>query len=173
MIGKPLKELTDRCEGNCLGALKETLKTRQPVELRFVECHHANKQRQVVSVTASPLLGVKDGFTGAVMVVRDETRLVSLERRLQERQEIDNIVGRSQGIEKVRAMIRDLADVQTTVLVTGDSGTGKELVVDALHYSGERHRPPGQGQLRGPFGKPAGKRAVRARGRRLHRGGEG
>jgi transcriptional regulator with PAS, ATPase and Fis domain len=76
------------------------------------------------------------------MVVRDETRLVSLERRLQERQKIDNIVGRNAGIEKVRAMIRDLADIQTTVLVTGDSGTGKELVVDALHYSGERRDGP-------------------------------
>ena len=141
-VGKPLQELADRCEGNCLGALDETMKTRQPVKLRFVECHTAGGQRQVVSVTASPLLDVKDRFSGAVMVVRDETRLVSLERRLQERQKIDNIVGRSEGIEKVRAMIRDLADVQTTVLVTGDSGTGKELVVDALHYSGERRDGP-------------------------------
>ncbi|MGB8336351.1 MAG: sigma 54-interacting transcriptional regulator [Desulfobacterales bacterium] len=142
VIGKPLTELADHCDGNCFGALEETLKTRQPVKLRFVECRHANKQRQVISVTASPLLGVKDRFAGAVMVVRDETRLVSLERRLRERKQIDNIVGRSQGIEKVRAMIRELADVQTTVLVSGDSGTGKELVVDALHYSGERHSGP-------------------------------
>jgi len=141
-IGQPLTELADRCDGNCIGALSETLKTRQPVKLRFIECRLAGGQQQVVSVTASPLLGVKDRFTGAVMVVRDETRLVSLERRLQERQKIDNIVGRSQGIEKVRALIRDLADVQTTVLISGDSGTGKELVVDALHYSGERRDGP-------------------------------
>ena len=141
-VGKPLQNLTDHCEGNCLGALDETMRTRQPVELRFVECHAASGQQKIVSVTASPLLDVKDRFSGAVMVVRDETRLVSLERRLQERQKIDNIVGRSEGIEKVRAMIRDLADVQTTVLVTGDSGTGKELVVDALHYSGERRDGP-------------------------------
>jgi PAS domain S-box-containing protein len=141
-LGKPLQELADRCEGNCLGALNETMKTRQPVKLRFVECRSAGGQQKVVSVTASPLLDTKKRFSGAVMVVRDETRLVSLERRLQERQKIDNIVGRNAGIEKVRAMIRDLADIQTTVLVTGDSGTGKELVVDALHYSGERRDGP-------------------------------
>ena len=142
IIGKQLTELADRCDGNCIGALSETLKTRQPVKLRFIECRLAGGQQQVVSVTASPLLGVKDRFTGAVMVVRDETRIVSLERRLQERQKIDNIVGRSKNIEKVRALIRDLADVQTTVLISGDSGTGKELVVDALHYSGERCNGP-------------------------------
>jgi len=93
-------------------------------------------------VTASPLLDVKERFSGAVMVVRDETRLVSLERRLLVRQKIDSIVGRSQGIEKVRTLIRDLADVQTTVLVTGASGTGKELVVEALHYCGDRRQGP-------------------------------
>ena len=138
MVGKPLTEFADRCDGNCIGALSDALKTRQPVKLHFVECRLAGGQQQVVSVTASPLLGVKGQFTGAVMVVRDETLVVSLERRLQERQKIDSIVGRSQDIEKVRALIRDLADVQTTVLISGDSGTGKELVVDALHYSGER-----------------------------------
>jgi two-component system response regulator HydG len=142
VVGKPLRVLSDRCKGNCLGALTEALKTRQPVKQRFVECRTAGGRQQVVSVTASPLRSVNDRLSGAVMVVRDETRLVSLERRLQERQKIDNIVGRSQGIEKVRALIRDLADVQTTVLISGDSGTGKELVVDALHYSGERCNGP-------------------------------
>jgi len=141
-IGKPLPEIAARCDGNCIGVLGETLATRQPVKLRFVECRSARGEQQVVSVTASPLLGVKDRFSGAVMVVRDETRLVNLERRLQERREIDGIVGRSESIEKVRAMIRDLADLQTTVLILGESGTGKELVVDALHHCGARREGP-------------------------------
>ena len=142
LIGKPLRELADRCDGNCVGALGETLKTRKPVKLRFVECRSTQGKQQVVSVTASPLLGVKGRSTGAVMVVRDETRLVSLERRLQERQRIDSIVGRSEASEKVRAMIRDLADVRTTVLISGESGTGKELVVNALHHCGPRRQGP-------------------------------
>jgi two-component system response regulator HydG len=142
VTGKPLRELADRCDGNCIGALGETLKTRKPVELHFVECRPARGKQQVVSVTASPLLEAKGRVTGAVMVVRDETRLVSLERRLQERQKIDSIVGRSEAIEKVRTMIRDLADVQTTVLISGESGTGKELVVNALHFCGDRRQGP-------------------------------
>ena len=137
-VGKPLGRLRERCNGNCLGALTEALKTRRPVEMRFVECLTTGGRKQIVSVTASPLLDARKRFTGAVMVIRDETRLVSLERRLQVRQEIDSIVGRSEGIEKVRASIRDLADVQTTVLISGESGTGKELVVNALHSCGER-----------------------------------
>jgi two-component system response regulator HydG len=141
-IGRPLRELATGCNGNCVGALGEALATRQPVKLRFVECRSDRGKQQVVSVTASPLQGRKDRFAGAVMVVRDETRLVSLERRLQERQKIDGIVGRSEGIDKVRALIHELADVRTTVLITGESGTGKELVVNALHYCGGRRKGP-------------------------------
>jgi two-component system response regulator HydG len=140
--GRPLRELATGCNGNCIGALGEALATRQPVKLRFVECRSDRGKQQVVSVTASPLQGGKDRFAGAVMVVRDETRLVSLERRLQERQKIDGIVGRSEGIDKVRALIHELADVRTTVLITGESGTGKELVVNALHYCGGRRKGP-------------------------------
>ena len=67
--------------------------------------------------------------------MRDETRLVDLERILKEN---DPIVGKNKAIRKARSLIRDLSDVQTTVLVTGESGTGKELVVDDLHRNGER-----------------------------------
>jgi len=76
------------------------------------------------------------------MVIRDETRLHELERSLEERREFDHIVGKSQGIRKVKTLIRELADVQTTVLITGESGTGKELVVEALHRIGERRDNP-------------------------------
>ena len=142
LVGRPLRELADRCDGNCLGALGEALQTRQPMKLRFVECRSTQGKQQIVSVTASPLLGVQGRATGAVMVVRDETRLMNLERRLRERQSIDSIVGRTEVIGKMRDLILDLADVQTTVLVSGESGTGKELVVNALHRCGPRRQGP-------------------------------
>ncbi|HEY5765612.1 MAG TPA: sigma 54-interacting transcriptional regulator, partial [Candidatus Deferrimicrobiaceae bacterium] len=142
VIGKPLQELATRCNGSCIGALGDALAARQPVELRFIDCRSAPGKQQVVSVTASPLLGGKNRFAGAAMVVRNETRLVSMERTLQGSREIDAIVGLSKSIEKVRAMIRDLADVRTTVLITGESGTGKELVVNALHHWGQRRQGP-------------------------------
>jgi DNA-binding NtrC family response regulator len=41
-------------------------------------------------------------------------------------------------MQKIYASIENLADLQTTVLITGESGTGKELVAEALHYKGLR-----------------------------------
>ena len=141
-IGKSVWVLADRCQGKCIEALDGILKDRKTLEMRYVECRTEPGGRQVVSLTASPLLDSAGAFTGAVLVIRDETRLVELERSLKETQETGPIVGKSTAMRRVRSLIKDLTDVQTTVLVTGESGTGKELVVEELHRSGERRQKP-------------------------------
>ncbi len=52
------------------------------------------------------------------------------------------LVGGSKAMESVRGMIRKVADSPTTVLVTGETGTGKELVADALHRLSQRAKKP-------------------------------
>ena len=52
------------------------------------------------------------------------------------------IVGRSPAIEEVRRRIATVAATDSTVLVTGETGTGKELVARAIHREGPRHREP-------------------------------
>ena len=142
VIGRPMLSVTGDCSGRCLGALARTLKTQEPAEMNYLRCLANPNPRQVVSVTSSPLLDSGNRFSGGVMVVKDETRLADLERSLSERREFDKIIGKSTGIEKVRSLIQDLANLQTTVLITGESGTGKELVAEALHFGGERKDKP-------------------------------
>jgi len=95
-----------------------------------------------VAINVSPLIDNKGVFSGAVMVVRDETRLANLEENLRERRQFHNIIGKSEQIQKVFTLIENLADIQTTILITGESGTGKELVAEALHYTGVRSNKP-------------------------------
>ncbi len=138
MIGKTFDSVKTDCEGKCIAALKETIERKQQVEMSRIECRNKNRQGQVVSITVSPLLDNQGKFSGAVLVAKDETNLVNLERNLKERKQFHNIIGKSEAIQKIYSLIEDLADVQTTVLITGESGTGKELVADALHYKGGR-----------------------------------
>ncbi len=88
---------------------------------------------------------------------RDELRLVvrkamemqglseenrRLREELAERAEFRNIVGISQGMERVFATVRKVADTEATVLITGESGTGKELVARAIHSLSSRRYGP-------------------------------
>ena len=57
-------------------------------------------------------------------------------------QSFHNIIGRSRKMQHIFALIQQIAGVDTTVLVTGETGTGKELIVDALHALSHRSQEP-------------------------------
>lgn len=67
------------------------------------------------------------------------------QKLLQSTQQInyfEKIVGKSRPMRDIYALIQQLAEVETTVLITGESGTGKELIVDALHSCSSRSKGP-------------------------------
>jgi two-component system, NtrC family, response regulator PilR len=58
------------------------------------------------------------------------------------RNSLDNIIGASPAMEKLKQTIRTVASTQSTVLVYGESGTGKELVARAVHTCSPRVAEP-------------------------------
>lgn len=75
------------------------------------------------------------------------SRRISLENRflrseIHRQYDFENIVGKSPAMQKVFDTIKKVADTDGTVLVTGKSGTGKELVARAIHYSSKRSTHP-------------------------------
>ena len=135
-LGQPLKELKFHCGRECLEILKSAMDRNRTVEHSQMTCQWAGGPEQVVSLTATPLRTPDGSVSGCILVVRDLTRLVTLERSLKMRHQFHNLVGKSEDMQAIYSRIEDLADVSTTVLISGESGTGKELVADALHYQG-------------------------------------
>jgi DNA-binding NtrC family response regulator len=65
-----------------------------------------------------------------------------LRRELQRDYDYTNIIGKSQAISQIFDMIKAVADTDSTVLISGNSGTGKELVAKALHFNSKRSNKP-------------------------------
>lgn len=141
-IGKPVGAVTKPCGQECARALEEALKGKRPVEAYRLRCKRDDGKGQLVNLTASPLMDGSGGVFGALLVARDITRMARLEQSQHGRDEFHGIIGRSEEMQKVYSLIEDLADVNSTVLITGESGTGKELVAEALHYCGSRDNKP-------------------------------
>lgn len=74
------------------------------------------------------------------MALREEN--VRLRRELLRVFAQNNIVGHSQKIQAILEMVRTVAPTISTVLITGDSGTGKELVARAIHEASTRREKP-------------------------------
>lgn len=136
-IGSPLMEVSECLYSLCSEAVEKTLETCEAVERKGLESDHGGVTK-VLDLSTYPLLDEKGGPMGAVIVVRDQTRLVSLERDLNERINFHNIIGKSPAMQRLYSFIESLSDIDSTVLMTGESGTGKEMVVDALHLTGKR-----------------------------------
>ncbi len=138
VIGESFRSLTFGYSVECIKVLEEVLEKREPAEAFRLECRAKGCKGRVASLAASPLLSDEGVFEGAVLVVKDETRLAVLEEDLKERQQLHNIIGTSDKMQGIFSLIDTLADVESTVLITGESGTGKEMVTEALHYKGNR-----------------------------------
>src|SRR5256886_6293116 len=74
------------------------------------------------------------------MEVRRSLRL--LQEQVAGAYRFGSLIGKSPAMQRVFDVIRKVADTDLTVLVRGPSGTGKELVANALHYNGPRRTKP-------------------------------
>ncbi|MCP4254846.1 MAG: response regulator [Candidatus Scalindua sp.] len=132
--GEKCESFLENCSEKYLSALKETITTGLPAEANRFECDNRSGPRRVVSIVTYPLFDYQEKSYGCVLLARDETKLVDLESDLHERQQLQNIIGKSEKMQNIYTLIETLTEIQTTVLITGESGTGKGLVADALHY---------------------------------------
>ena len=115
------------------------------------ECALTHKDGFVVPVLKSARL-VKDEHNQVVGIVETVTDLTELKRARQEIEAIsrklgdvhrlDNIIGKSRIMQDVFGAIRAASASEATVLIQGQSGTGKELVAGAIHYSSDRSAFP-------------------------------
>ncbi|MEP7321889.1 MAG: sigma-54 dependent transcriptional regulator [Saprospiraceae bacterium] len=68
------------------------------------------------------------------------SRVKQLEKQLGNKHSFENIIGKSKSILKTIELARKVALTNTTVLLTGETGTGKEVFAQAIHQAGVRNR---------------------------------
>lgn len=120
----------------------EVLLTGVAVADQRLECDIKN-ERKLLSICISPLKNRPEAeqlATGAVLVLRDITYKKKEQHVTSDR--LHKMIGISPAMQEVFTLIRNIGKVDTSVLITGASGTGKELVVDALHQESKRKNKP-------------------------------
>lgn len=66
------------------------------------------------------------------------TSLINLKEIVNQRYTVKGIIGRAESFKNVLEKIEKVKDVDTTVLITGESGTGKDVIAKAIHFEGSR-----------------------------------
>jgi two-component system, NtrC family, response regulator HupR/HoxA len=73
-----------------------------------------------------------------VEITSRENRIRELNKELGSRYKYDNMIGKSKPMQSLYALLDKIKGADTTVLVQGENGTGKELIAKAIHYNSVR-----------------------------------
>ena len=95
-----------------------------------------------LSISASPLSDHDGNIIGGVQTFRDLSALTSLSKQLNRKYRFDEIVSKSKTMQRLFAIMPEVACSPSTVLVYGESGTGKELIARALYNISDRKDEP-------------------------------
>ena len=87
-----------------------------------------------------------EDLLSAVALAMDRTQLrqqnAALKRDAAQRNSLDNLIGESEPMRRLKQTVRTIATTNSTVIVSGESGTGKELVARAIHTCSPRASEP-------------------------------
>lgn len=67
-----------------------------------------------------------------------ENRITELNKELGTRYKYDNMIGKSKPMQELYALLDKIKSAESTVLIQGENGTGKELIAKAIHYNSPR-----------------------------------
>ena len=160
---------TNLCQQDC-----PALRVIQEGGTAVAEGDLINRERSKIYVrlTSSVLRDENGALLGFLETLEDIRHIKRLDDGLRPAQGFGQILGRSPKMEELFRILPVVAQTDSSVLITGETGTGKDLVAEALH---EGLRPQAgtiyQGQLRGPARGSVGVRDVRSSAGRLYRCG--
>jgi len=129
---------TSICESAC--ALKQTLTTNRPVANKVVYIVNAKGDRIPISISTAVLKDQRGRILGGVESFRDLRVVAELSRQAEEQDSFSDIHGRSRAMRQLFDLLPAVAESDSTVVVEGPSGTGKELVAQAIHRLSHRHK---------------------------------
>lgn len=95
-----------------------------------------------VKINASLLLDDEQNPIGGIVSFRDDRLNKNIEKLLKSDSHYYGIVGKSQQMKEIFTTIEEISDTDASVLITGETGVGKELIANAIQETSQRANKP-------------------------------
>ncbi|MDD2581058.1 MAG: sigma 54-interacting transcriptional regulator [Desulfuromonadaceae bacterium] len=141
-IGRFCSEVfrSNMCETDC--ALRKTLKDGKPIIGRSGYIINVERDRIPISLSTAVLKNINNQVVGGAETFRDLSEIETLRHELEGRSHVGEIVSRSPLMQRLFEVVPAIAVSPSTVLILGETGTGKELMARTIHALSRRSKGP-------------------------------
>lgn len=127
------------CTFDCL--INKTIKTGEHLYNYEVLLERGDRNIQL-SINTALLKDKENRVIGGIEIFRDISLIKELKDELKGRYSFSNIIGKNYRVHEVFELLREVAPTRATVLIEGETGTGKELIANAIHHNSPRSGGP-------------------------------
>jgi len=128
------------CEHDC--ALRRTLESGKPVIGKTCFIVRGDGEKIPISISTAVLKDSAGRILGGVETFRDMSEIEALRRELEGRFHLGDLVSRSPAMQQIFQQIQLIAGSNSNILLSGETGTGKEVLAKAIHELSGRSGQP-------------------------------
>ena len=131
---------SNMCQDEC--ALKKTMQEGKSFFSSFTYIINSSKKRIPTTVFTSLLKDKNGNIIGGVETFRDHSLVEELRKKLYDSFQMGDMISRSQVMRNIFKILPKVSQSDSTVLIRGETGTGKELIARAIHDLSPRKDSP-------------------------------
>ncbi len=141
-IGRCVKDVFSADAGELYATIATVMESGKTISGR--KAHIVNRRGEgiPVVVNAAPVLDVAETITGVVLILQDNRATELLRRELRQKYTHAGIVTKDRRIQRILQILPSVAESDASVLITGPTGVGKELLARAIHSASRRREGP-------------------------------
>ncbi|HQO03682.1 MAG TPA: sigma 54-interacting transcriptional regulator [Spirochaetota bacterium] len=142
VIGKYCFEIfhANICEHSC--ALKETIRSGKNIINKTIYVVNSEGTQIPVSISTALLKDINGNLIGGVETFRDISDIEELRKTIESKYSYQDIVSKNKKMQDIVSILPDIAESDSSVLIEGASGTGKELIAQGIHNLSPRRDKP-------------------------------
>ncbi|MCK5348668.1 MAG: sigma 54-interacting transcriptional regulator, partial [Desulfobacula sp.] len=131
---------SNMCEEDC--ALKRTMEEGRPFINSSGYIINIEKKKIPITASTSLLIDKNGDVIGGIETFRDHSLVEQLRKELSTKFKVEDMISNSDAMKNIFNILPQISDSDSSVLIEGETGTGKELLARAIHNMSHRKNKP-------------------------------
>ena len=142
IVGQNATKLFRKNVPDLIELLRETIQTRKGIRNYTMEIVNSSGEATSYLVSTAIIDEMRASDTGVVLILHDISELTRLRKLGLQMDRYGELIGKSEKMKEIYGLIETIKNYSSSILIVGETGTGKELVARTIHFMSDRKNKP-------------------------------